>query len=922
MKRFLQTTVVFLVLTQASALWPCGMNTHSEVSVRARWFFDGGAHPDIKGWLQRYESALQAGSPFPDWGYASGHQNESDVAHGNNFMKTAAQYIYETYPQPWDNEETQKLAVFMLGIVSHNMADTNYHRKAGIAEGFIEAMAYQDFGGAYSPAHTIADTGGEMMISYQQDMSWHSWSYYFPVDDMAEVYARYYGDDHVTVEMLTDGTQMLALGGVAGRLAGWIVAPFIMGQSQFLTEQFQDYFLGGLDDMGVWTQWQWETYVDYMENGVPTSAVADLPEADLADDVQKELIELGKWLWQTGLLDVQTTRTPRGVIHEIRYYGELPDAPKANKADFIPGDINDSVRLYSETAYADAGQSLADGDFNGDGFADLAIGAPGHGGNGDPQSGRVYVVFGGRDVNGHEELALSTQSVDVILAGSEVYGRFGYSLAVVDLNADGRDDLAVSAPAVGGDAWQYRGKVYVFFADESGISTEPDLVISAQDNITNLGWRLASGDLDGDGARDLVIGSPFAKSGGRQRGKVDVFLSTSAYPAGSELTEDDADSVLYGQSNFEWFGYALQVAESAGGENFLVVGAPAYRMNDAPNAGRLYGYRFADLTGDDPRPYFTLTGDTAFAKFGAHLLYDDVDGDGIAELVVSAPTQSGEGGKFAGALWAYEIDSLAGNVFVQSLSPKMHLQGDAAYARFAWRAAAHDFNKDGLNDFVVTQPYLNTDAGREAGAAHLLMSGGQNGQAALTSKWDIPYDHDKSLFGAAVAFPDINGDGFADLAVGAPRDHRYARIGGAVTVLVTPTPKITEAWPPTLVRGGSSILQIRGKGLREGDAQIQVTQDGFTLGGGIVEQASDGRSVKLRLDIPADAPLGYYDVRVAGTFSNAVKTAAFECLDGNWDEPHVGDDDDHDDDQDSIESDGPAAKGDDDDDDNDSCGKL
>ncbi len=79
MKRVILFALIGL-LTQASVAWPCGMNTHAEVSVRARWFFNGETHPDWKQWLNSHQDALQAGSTFPDWGYAFGYGNESEDA--------------------------------------------------------------------------------------------------------------------------------------------------------------------------------------------------------------------------------------------------------------------------------------------------------------------------------------------------------------------------------------------------------------------------------------------------------------------------------------------------------------------------------------------------------------------------------------------------------------------------------------------------------------------------------------------------------------------------------------------------------------------------------------------------------------------------------------------------------------------------
>jgi hypothetical protein len=124
--------------------------------------------------------------------------------------------------------------------------------------------------------------------------------------------------------------------------------------------------------------------------------------------------------------------------------------------------------------------------------------------------------------------------------------RFGWSCAVVDLNGDGIDDLAVSAPGAGhvedplkqrrGDkppADIYSGRVYVYFGHaKSGLSSTPDITIRPGDaldslkiRVEQLGHALATGDVDGDGKKDLIIGCPYCSTryGSQQVGAVIKF---------------------------------------------------------------------------------------------------------------------------------------------------------------------------------------------------------------------------------------------------------------------------------------------------------------------------------------------------------------------------------------------------------------
>ena len=88
----------------------------------------------------------------------------------------------------------------------------------------------------------------------------------------------------------------------------------------------------------------------------------------------------------------------------------------------------------------------------------------------------------------------------------------------MDLNKDGIDDLAVSAPSFGANKYIYNGKVYVYFGEKNGGLREnkADLeIIPTQDvlesewQIEALGLHMSSGDVDGDGFDDLLIGCPY-----------------------------------------------------------------------------------------------------------------------------------------------------------------------------------------------------------------------------------------------------------------------------------------------------------------------------------------------------------------------------------------------------------------------------
>ena len=179
--------------------------------------------------------------------------------------------------------------------------------------------------------------------------------------------------------------------------------------------------------------------------------------------------------------------------------------------------LSDADAIHRGIDNADnSGSTLAGtGDLDGDGTADIAVGAPGASG----QAGKVFIIAGPATSDG--PLALATAQV----IGVEAFGELGASLASAgDANSDGLMDLLIGAPQTGGGT----GHAVLFYGPITGSLTadEADLSITGDSPGHRLGASLAGGqDIDGDGTHDLLIGVPGEDTAGDGAGAALIFFS-------------------------------------------------------------------------------------------------------------------------------------------------------------------------------------------------------------------------------------------------------------------------------------------------------------------------------------------------------------------------------------------------------------
>ena len=386
-----------------------------------------------------------------------------------------------------------------------------------------------------------------------------------------------------------------------------------------------------------------------------------------------------------------------------------------------------ALRLDGDKPAAEFGYSTAAGDFNGDGYNDLAVGVPSYGSIGGTghSNGRVYVYYGAPS---------GLQAVPDWIADSnqptaDTY--FGTAVANAgDVNQDGIDDLIIGEPDNAGG-----GQVFLFLGSGAGLASSSTTPLSAE-------WGIS-------GSRPLAVPS------------------------------DAAATLSIGQAG-DKFGAALAAIGDVNKDGYadIIVGAYDY-SNGQSGEGAAFIY-YGSGTGLQATPQQTLEIDQAGARFGKSVASaGDINNDTWPDLIIGADMYD-TSQTDAGAAFVY-YGTPSG---IYASTPDWSMEGDQDGSvngtnLGASVASAGDVNNDGYDDVIIgAWAYDDIANGLVNAGAAFVFYGSAGGLAGAGSApvlatpadadWYVYGENSTDAFGTSVAgVGDVNGDGYADVIVGA-----------------------------------------------------------------------------------------------------------------------------------------------------------
>lgn len=400
------------------------------------------------------------------------------------------------------------------------------------------------------------------------------------------------------------------------------------------------------------------------------------------------------------------------------------------------------LTILGPAEFSQLGISATTGDLNGDGIDDIFLVVNTVLTPRGLMAGAIYVILGSRTFS-TRVIDLAHNHADLTVFGGSVFEQLGPGLAVGDINGDGSKDLifrqnSSTAENVVSLLGPLTAGTVVDLATASA-----DIVIRGAPRIDGFGNQISAADVNGDETTDVIIGTPAG------RGTVYVFMGSTVFKKGVtiSLTQAQSDATIQGAFAGSDFGLgdALGGVISIGDVNGdgipdILLGVPAsLRLGNGPgptSAGETYivfgsrslagrsidtGLGQQDLTIQGTAATVNTNSGELGDSLGASIVARDIDGDGVADLLIGA---YGAGLKDFGEAYVVlgSSELISGGVIKTSEGDQdITISGQEKQAHLGTRVASGDLNGDGISDLILEAAKAETPGGSQQGTGAIYI---------------------------------------------------------------------------------------------------------------------------------------------------------------------------------------------------------
>jgi len=310
------------------------------------------------------------------------------------------------------------------------------------------------------------------------------------------------------------------------------------------------------------------------------------------------------------------------------------------------------ITIYGANSGDYLGNKTISGDINGDGIDDIILTAPKADPGGRSEAGKAYIIYGNTNFPSNHTIDLRYDTADFIVWGDDASGRLGgRPICSGDINGDGMDDILLTASKADPGGRSDAGEAYVIYgsATLSGEidlhSTIADINIYGKNSGDQLGYGISTGDINGDGKYDIILGAYAADPGGvTNAGEVYVIYGDTDLPVTIDLNSDPdyPDCTIQGAGASDYLGYWLSSGDINNDHKAdIIMGTPYVDPEGRGTAGATYliygktilpsminlGSAHADIT---------VYGDHAGDYSGISVSSADINGDDNDDILIGA----------------------------------------------------------------------------------------------------------------------------------------------------------------------------------------------------------------------------------------------------------------------------------------------